>query len=323
MKKISIVIPFLNEEEVIVSLLNKIEISIDKLKYSFEIIFVDDGSTDKTLDFIIEKSAKDSKYKYISLSRNFGHQTAVSCGLKHARGDAVIVMDADLQDPPEIIGAYLDKWEEGYEVVYAVRTNRKENFIKRFFYWSFYRILKLIVEVDIPLDTGDFSLIDRKVVDVLNSMPERNRFVRGLRAWSGFKQVGIPYDRAGRIAGDSKYPFKKLVRLATDGILSFSTFPLTLAIKIGIFIFCISLFGIIFTFFQRIFFEEFSKIGLSPSPGFATIVISILFLGGIQIFFLGIIGSYIIRIYDEVKGRPNWIIKDFKGIDEKDISNFN
>ena len=323
MKKISLVIPFLNEEKVIVSLLEKIEENIAKLRYEFEIIFVDDGSNDKTLEFIKEKSSKDSKYKYISLSRNFGHQTAVSCGLKHSKGDAVIIMDADLQDPPEILGKYLEKWEEGYEVVYAVRTKRKENFIKRFFYWSFYRILKLIVEIDIPLDSGDFSLIDRKVVEVLNSMPERNRFVRGLRAWSGFKQIGISYERAGRYAGDSKYSFKKLLKLATDGILSFSTFPLTIAIKVGIFIFAVSIMGIIFTFIQRIYFDEFSKIGLAPSPGFATIVISILFLGGIQIFFLGIIGSYIVRIYDEVKRRPNWVIKDYKGIDEKDISNFN
>lgn len=320
-KLISLIIPCFNEDKVLEALFKRVDSVISHKNFDFEVIMIDDGSKDETLELIKKHSQKDARYKYVSFSRNFGHQTAVSCGLKYSKGDAAIILDADLQDPPEFIFNYIDKWQEGYDVVYAIRTKRKENFIKRFFYWAFYRFLKSIVEIDIPLDSGDFSLIDKKVVNILNSMPERNRFVRGLRSWVGFKQVGIPYERDARVFGDSKYSFKKLLKLGTDGIISFSTFPLTLCINIGLFIFLLSFLGILFTFFQRIFFDYFSSIGLSPSPGFATIVISLLFLGGIQLFFMGIIGSYIIRIYDEVKARPSWIVKDQKGVNEEDTFN--
>jgi len=323
-KLVSLVIPCFNEELVLDELFKRTGAAIAGIKdkdLNFEVIMIDDGSKDGTLNLIKKQSELDSRYKFVSFSRNFGHQAAVSCGLKYSKGDAVIVLDADLQDPPEVIFKYIEKWREGYQVVYAIRTNRKENFIKKFFYWLFYRFLKSIVEIDIPLDSGDFSLMDRKVVDIINSMPERNRFIRGMRSWTGFSQIGVPYERDARLNGNSKYTIKKLLKLGMDGVISFSTFPLTLCINIGVFIFIISLLGILFTFIQRIFSDYFSSIGLAPSPGFATIVISILFLGGIQLFFMGILGSYIVRIFDEVKARPSWVIKDQKGLNEKKIVN--
>lgn len=313
-KKISVVIPCFNEEVVLPQLFKRVTNAFNKMSYRWEVICIDDGSKDKTYQLLTTQNAKDSHWKYISLSRNFGHQIAVSCGIHHALGDAVIVMDADLQDPPEELYRYIDKWNEGYEVVYAVRKKRKENFIKRSCYWLFYRILKNLVSLDIPLDSGDFSLMDKKVVDILRQMPERNRFVRGLRAWTGFRQIGLEYERAARAGGETKYSFKKLFRLATDGILSFSTVPLTFAANIGLFIFLLSLMGIIFTFCQRIFSTFFYSIGLGPVPGYATIVIALLLLGGIQLVFLGVIGSYLSRIYDEVKARPHWIISSSAGI---------
>lgn len=309
-KRVSIVIPCFNEQEVLSLLFTRITKAAKSWNMEWEAICIDDGSKDKTWDMLKAQIKKDKHWRAFSLSRNFGHQIAISCGLYHAKGDAVIIIDADLQDPPEELYRFIKKWQEGYEVVYAIRKKRKEGFIIRFCYWLFYRILTRVIAFNLPVDSGDFSLIDKKVVSVLNSMPERNRFVRGLRAWSGFKQIGIEYERKSRFAGKSKYNLFKLQKLAFDGIISFSTVPLTMASYLGLLVSSVAFIGAIFTLLQRIFQDSFAKIGIGPVPGFATTVIAILFLGGIQLIVLGILGSYMSRIYDEVKGRPLWIIKD-------------
>lgn len=313
-QRISLVVPCYNEQKVLPELFRRLTNISENWNVEWEVICVDDGSTDNTLDLLYKQHQNDPRWLAISFSRNFGHQKAVSAGLLHATGDAVVVIDADLQDPPEEIQRFIDKWREGYDVVYGIRQKRKEGLIKRINYWAFYRTISKIVDFKFPLDSGDFCIMDRKVVDVLNSMPERNRFVRGLRAWTGFKQIGLIYERQARTLGESKYNFRKLFRLALDGIFSFSTVPLTIATYLGLWVSALSLIGIIFTFLQRIFQSFFESIGIGPVPGFATIVISILFLGGIQLIFLGIIGQYLGRIYDEVKRRPSWIIKESIGL---------
>jgi dolichol-phosphate mannosyltransferase len=241
---------------------------------------------------------------------------AVSAGLAYAVGDAVVVLDADLQDPPEVIANFLARWREGFEVVYGVRKRRKESRWKRIGYNVFYRLLAAISPTDMPLDAGDFCLMDRRVVDLLIAMPEQNRFVRGLRAWVGFQQTGIEYERAARAAGRPQYHLRELIRLATDGIFSFSTLPLRLATRAGFVISSLALLGAVFTFVQRIFADWFARFGLGPVPGFATIVIGIFFLGGIQLISLGIIGEYIGRIYDEVRHRPLWITREALGFND-------
>jgi dolichol-phosphate mannosyltransferase len=320
-KKISIVIPCYNEQDVLPELFRRITEAAEGWGLEWEIICVDDGSQDNTWDLLRSQHAKDSRWSVISFSRNFGHQTAVSAGIFHATGDAVIVIDADLQDPPEEIYRFIKKWQDGYDIVYAVRQHRKEGFFKRFSYWMFYRMLSKMIDFELPLDSGDFCIMDRKIVDILNSMPERNRFVRGLRAWSGFKQTGLAYERQARVAGLTKYDFRKLRRLAMDGIISFSTIPLSVAAHLGLWITVLSLLGIIFTICQRIFEAFFTSIGLGPVPGVTTIVISVLFLGGVQLIFLGVLGQYLGRIYDEVKKRPPWIIRQSLGLTSKTPSN--
>jgi dolichol-phosphate mannosyltransferase len=312
-KKISTVIPCYNEEKVLPELFQRMKRAAESWGMDWEIICVDDGSDDKTWDLLSTQHVKDPRWSVISFSRNFGHQTAVSAGLYHSGGDSVIVIDADLQDPPEELHRFIKKWQEGYDIVYAVRQQRKEGFFKRISYWTFYRIISKMIDFDLPLDSGDFCLMDRKVVDILNSMPERNRFVRGLRAWSGYKQTGLSYERHARAAGDTKYDFKKLRRLALDGIVSFSTVPLSVASHLGLWVSSLSFLGIILLFLQNIFPSVFDLMGIGPKPGFA-IIVSVLFLGGVQLIFLGILGQYLGRIYDEVKQRPPWIIKQSLGI---------
>jgi len=282
----------------------------------WEIICIDDGSHDNTWGLLYEQHKKDPRWSAISFSRNFGHQTAVSAGIFYASGDAVIVIDADLQDPPEELHRFIKKWQEGYDIVYAVRQHRKEGILKKISYWTFYRVLSKMIDFELPLDSGDFCIMDRKIVDILNSMPERNRFVRGLRAWSGFKQTGLIYERHARAAGEPKYNFKKLRSLALDGILSFSTVPLSVASHLGLWVSGLSFLGILLFILQRIFPYLFESIGLGPKPGFA-IIIAILLLGGVQLIFLGVLGQYLGRIYDEVKRRPQWIIKQSLGPFEK------
>lgn len=306
---ISIVIPLLNEESNVQSLYDRLVAASTNWGDDFELIIVDDGSEDRTLDLLKELSEKDYRLSIISFSRNFGHQAAITAGIKYSTGDAVIVMDGDLQDPPEELPRFLNKWREGYHVVYAIRTKRKEHFFKRVAYQSFYRILGVIGDISIPLDSGDFCVMDRKVVDVLNKqMPEHNRFVRGMRSYAGFKQIGVKYERSERHSGKAKYTFKKLLKLAMDGLLDFSTFPLRIATIMG-FLIAIPSF-LVGTFFviHRIF--NFKVLGYSPSdtPGLASLAVGVFFLGGTIMLMLGIIGEYIGRMYFEVKKRPFYIV---------------
>lgn len=308
---ISIVIPLLNEEENIPQLYKRLTASAPLWKEDYEILFIDDGSYDNTFQMLKDIAAKDQKIKVIKLSRNFGHQAAISSGIKKAKGDAVIIMDGDLQDPPEELPRFLDKWREGYHVVYAIRTKRKEGFFKKMAYKLFYRLLSMISDIDIPLDSGDFCVMDKKVVNVLNKeMIEHNRFVRGLRAYAGFKQIGVEYERAERAAGEVKYTFKKLLKLALDGLLDFSTFPLRIATYLG-FIFAVPSFAIgIFFIIHRIL--DFKIFGYSPSdtPGLASLAAGLFFIGGVLMIILGVIGEYIGRLYFEVKKRPFYIIEE-------------
>ena len=307
---ISIVIPILNEQENLNQLRNRLIDASPLWEDQFEIVLVDDGSTDTSLE-IMKQFSKDDRFRIIKLSRNFGHQAAISAGIKFAKGDAVIVMDGDLQDPPEELPRFLNKWREGYDVVYAIRKNRKEIWYKKIAYKIFYRILSQISEIEIPLDSGDFCVMDRKVINVLNDqMVEQNRFVRGLRAYSGFKQIGVEYDRAERAAGEVKYTFKKLVQLALNGLFDFSTFPLRLATYFGFIVSLFSFLAGLFFIIHRVF--NFKIFGHSPAdvPGIASLAIGVFFLGGVTLVVLGIIGEYIGRIYFEVKKRPFYIVED-------------
>jgi dolichol-phosphate mannosyltransferase len=316
--RISIIIPCFNEEAVLPELFERVGYLAATWGLEPEIICVDDGSRDRTWELLLAQNQKDPRWRCLRFARNFGHQIAVSAGLFYADGDAVVVMDADLEDPPEEIPRLLEKWRAGYDVVYAIRQNRKEGWVKRLCYWGFYRVMARLVSFEIPLDTGDFCLLSRRVVETINGMPERNRFVRGLRAWSGFQQTGIAYERAARFAGATKYSFGKLLKLATDGLFSFSTVPLRVATWLGLWVSALAFFGVVFTLAQKIFSTQFERIGLKPSAGFPTIMISILFLGGVQLVCLGILGEYIGRIYEEVKGRPLWILRDSAGIAARD-----
>lgn len=318
MKKISIVVPCFNEEAVLSELFSRLGTVASSWGMEYEVICVDDGSHDRTWELLKAQNQKDARWRCLSFARNFGHQTAVSAGLHYAGGDVVVMLDADLEDPPEEIARLLEKWAEGYDVVYAVRQKRKVGWLKRACYWAFYRLMARLVEFEVPLDTGDFCLISRRVADTIKAMPERNRFVRGLRAWSGFRQTGVTYERAARFAGTSKYSFGRLVKLAMDGLFSFSTVPLRVATYVGLSASAVAFFGALFTLAQKIFAAQFARIGLAPASGFPTIVISILFLGGVQLICLGILGEYIGRIYEEVKGRPLWILRESVGLEAAD-----
>lgn len=308
MKKVSIIIPCLNEDEVMHLLFDRVNSVLDTWEYTAEVICVDDGSIDRTWSLISQFSAKDSRWKGLSLSRNFGHQPAVTAGMTHADGDCVVIIDADLQDPPEVISQFLEEWENGSEVVYGVRKKREDHGIKKFLAWGFYRVLARLSTVDIPTDSGDFCLLDQKVVKVMNRLPERNRYLRGLRVWCGFKHKALEYERDGREAGEPQYTFKKSLKLALDGLFSFSAVPLSVASHAGLWISLTAFLGALFTLLQRLFPDFFDKFGMAPAPGFATIVISVLFLGGVQLICLGILGEYLSRIYEEVKGRPSYIV---------------
>jgi len=304
--ELSVVLPVFNEEMVLPSLFERLSSALPMVTKAYEVIFVDDGSRDRSLDLLREIHEKDPRFKYLSFSRNFGHQTAISAGLQETRGDIVAVMDADLQDPPEVLPSFIEKLREGYEVVYAIRTRRKESALKRAMYSAFYRILQFLSDIPIPLDAGDFCVMDRKIVELLGQMPERNRFVRGIRSWVGFRQVGMAYERQARQAGEPKYTFRKLLKLAFDGIISFSFMPLRLATMAG---FIVSGFAFLYgiaTLFQKLFTTTTVR-------GYSTTVILICFIGGVQLITVGILGEYLGRIYDEVKKRPLFVLKD-KGL---------
>lgn len=301
---ISIIAPIFNEFENIPELYRRIKNVLDPTGNTWELVMVDDGSTDGSTDLIREYHDKDPRVVSVIFARNFGHQIAVTAGLDYARGDAVVIIDSDLQDPPEVILDMINKWREGYEVVYAVRTEREgESWFKEFTASLFYRLIYRITDVDIPLDTGDFRLLDRKVVNVMGQMRERHRFLRGMSVWVGFKQTGVAYKRAARMAGETKYPIKKMVKFATDAITSFSYFPLQLAMYLGFISAGISILVIPIVIIMRL-------AGSQAFFGQASTLIAVLFLGGVQLISLGILGEYIGRLYDEAKGRPLYIVSE-------------
>jgi len=304
----SLVIPIYNEEENISEMYRRLHHVMEQLDGDVELILIDDGSRDRSLSMIRELHHRDNRVHYLSLARNFGHQVAVTAGLNFVQGKCIIVMDADLQDPPELILTMIEKWHQGYQVVYAQRISRQqESRLKRLTAYLFYRILRRLAKVDIPVDTGDFCLMDRQVVDILNSMPERNRYIRGLRAWVGFRQTSVLFERNPRFAGDVKYTFGKSLSLAIDGIISFSTVPLRLATYLGIISAAIAMIMIILVLYWRIFAP------VSHLIGYTLIIISMFFLGSVQLICIGILGEYIGRIYEEVKGRPLYTLKETGG----------
>jgi dolichol-phosphate mannosyltransferase len=300
---ISIVVPVYNESQCLTTLRKRLTEVLDELKLDYEVVLVDDGSTDVSRKVIAEFAKEDKRWRGVFLARNFGHQAAITAGLEAARGAEVIVMDADLQDRPEDIPKLLDKAREGYDIVFARRAKRRGGICKRLCYWFFYRLLAGLARVKIPVDTGDFALMTRKVVDALNSFPERNRYVRGLRAWAGFRQVGVDVVRDKRAAGKKKYTIRKLVHLAADAVFSFSWAPLKLVLLVGALSVLASLIYLIVILYMK--FSGEIPPGLR---GWTTIIFLIIGFGGLILLALGIIGQYIGRIYDEVKQRPIYIV---------------
>ncbi len=306
---LSVVVPVFNEQDVIEPLHSRLLQVLGPAGFDFEIIFVNDGSKDRSAEMLDAICRSDKRFKAIHFSRNFGHQAAVTAGLHPVTGQCAVVIDADLQDPPELILEMIKLWREGYEVVYAQKTEREgSGFLIRHAYRIFYRIVGRVSEVEIPVDTGDFSLMDRRVVDLLNSLPERNRYVRGLRAWLGFRQTGIKFERPARFAGETKYSFGKLIGLAVDGLMSVSKAPLHLAMYMGFFASAGS-------FLLGIFFAIEQLTGRSHTArGWASTIVVVLFLGGVQLICIGVIGEFIGRIYDEVKQRPLYVVARSTGL---------
>jgi len=300
----SIIAPIYNEKESLPELYRRVKKVMTSARKSWELILVDDGSTDGSTDLIRELAQKDKHVRPVIFARNFGHQIAITAGWDYSRGDAVVIIDADLQDPPELILEMARKWREGYEVVYAVRSEREgESWFKLWTASLFYRVIYRITDVEMPVDTGDFRLMDRKVVNVLKSMRERHRFPRGMSAWVGFKQTGVEYKRAARHAGETKYPFRKMLRLALNAVTGFSYFPLQVATYIGFISAAVAALAIPVVIYMRVN-------GSQAFTGQATTLISVLFLGGVQLISLGILGEYIGRLYDEAKGRPLYIVRE-------------
>lgn len=314
----SVIAPIFNESQTILELYRRVSEVMASTGETWELLMVDDGSTDGSSDIIREISAQDDRVCPVIFARNFGHQLAVTAGLDYSRGQAVIIIDADLQDPPEVILDLIAKWREGYEVVYAVRAEREgESWFKLITAATFYRIIYKITDVKIPMDTGDFRLLDRKVVDVIKQMRERHRFLRGMSVWVGFKQTGVEYRRAARFAGQTKYPFRKMFKFAWDAVTSFSYLPLQVATYLGFISAGISILAIPIVIWMRISGSQ------EAFAGQATTLIAVLFLGGVQLISLGILGEYIGRLYDEAKGRPLYIVReapteeDFSYVPEK------
>ena len=302
--KISVVIPMYNEEEVLeTSYVRMIKVLQSLEKYDYEIIYVNDGSKDQTLEMLQKKAKENEKVKILSFARNFGHQSAVTAGLKYVTGDAIVIIDADLQDPPELLPEMIALWEEGNEVIYGKRKSRKgESVFKLLTAKMFYDTLNALSDVEIPKDTGDFRLVDKKVVDVINSLPEHNKFLRGLFSWVGFKQKAFSYERQERYAGKTKYPFKKMWKLASDGIISFSTKPLKLVGGLGILTIILSIGILIYSLISYIF--ELNSL----TAGWTSIMVAITLFSGVQLLSIWIISEYIARIYDETRNRPEYII---------------
>ncbi|HTZ94369.1 MAG TPA: glycosyltransferase family 2 protein [Streptosporangiaceae bacterium] len=305
--KYSIVIPIYNEEESFPALVKRLREVMDQLDGPAEVVLVDDGSRDRSYELMAAVNREDPRFKVLQLSRNFGHQIAITAGMDVAAGQAVIVMDADLQDPPEVILQMAARWQEGYEVVYAVREHREgETVFKRRTATIFYGIQRRLAEIDQPVEVGDFRLVDRKALDAFLQMRERNRYVRGMFSWVGFRQTAVPYTRASREAGQSKYPFRKMVRLALDGFVGFSTAPLRFALTLGLVMAALSVaYGIVLI--------ALKLAGLAFQPGYASLLVAITFLSGVQLTVIGMVGQYVARIYDEARARPLYLVREARG----------
>lgn len=305
---VSVVVPCFNEAEVIEATHARLRAVLAATGQRWEVIYIDDGSRDATLDLLRAIQSGDTQVRVIALSRNFGHQVAASAGLEAAVGDAVVLIDADLQDPPECIPAMLERWGHGVDVVYGQRQARAgETYFKRASAGLFYRLMQRLSTTPIPLDTGDFRLMDRRVVDALLAMPERDRFLRGMVAWAGFRQEPLRYQRDPRLAGESKYPLRRMLRFAADGLLSFSLVPLRLGVYLGLVASSLALLGILYSLILRLFTDVWV-------PGWTLLFIAVLFLGGVQLLFLGIIGEYLGRVYWEVKRRPLYLVQERLGL---------
>lgn len=302
--KINIVVPLYNEEEVFDMLIGRLRKLMDTSPLSIETILIDDGSKDNTAQLMRVIATEDDRFHCVLLSRNFGHQLALSAGLSIVNAsDAILIVDGDLQDPPELLADFYKKYEEGYDVVYAVRKKRKEHIFKRMAYKYFYRFLKRISYIDMPLDSGDFSLVSRRVIDQMNAMPEESRFLRGMRSWIGYKQIGVEYERQERQSGESKYSFKKLLELAFNGIFNFSEYPIKALSRLGMLTMTVSGVYLCWVLIKRFFFG-------SVPDGFTAILFVVILFGGVQLLALGILGEYILRIFFQVKGRPLYVIKE-------------
>jgi glycosyltransferase involved in cell wall biosynthesis len=309
MTTVSVIFPVYNERENLRALTEQVHPVLEEAASGdFEVIFVDDGSRDGSSEILDGLSAGDRRYRVVHLSRNFGHQAALQAGLDHAGGDAVVLMDADLQDPPELLARLIEKWREGYDVVYAVRRKRKESIWKRAAYAAFYRSLKAVADIETPLDAGDFCLMDRRVAEALVGLRERNRFLRGLRSWVGFRQVGVEYERQARHAGEPKYTLRKLIGLAVSGYVGFSALPLRIAAWLGVLSACGG-----FGLFVWVVIVRYTK-PVVPQ-GWASTSALVLFVGGVQMVMLGVIGEYLGRVYDEVRGRPLYLVGSRVGFD--------
>jgi polyisoprenyl-phosphate glycosyltransferase len=309
--RLSIVVPCANEEEALSSTNRRLQAALESMRVDFEIIYVDDGSTDATPEILRDFQAHDRRVRVVRLSRNFGHQVAITAGLENASGDAVVVIDADLQDPPETIREFVERWREGYDVAYGVRTAREgETPFKLWTASVFYRLMNGLSDTRIPLDAGDFRLMDRRVVDALLAMPERDRFMRGMVSWLGFSQIAVPYRRVARQAGVTKYPLLKMVRFAADGMVSFSVVPLRVATCVGFATSGAAVLGILVILLERFFATGLVK-------GWSSTLIAVLFIGGVQLICMGIIGEYIGRIYGESKRRPLYIAREKLGFETR------
>ncbi|WP_138494035.1 glycosyltransferase family 2 protein [Paenibacillus pinistramenti] len=306
----SVIIPMYNEEEVIAETYRRIKKVLSDTGESYELIFVNDGSRDRSEEIIKDYSQWDNTVKLINFSRNFGHQIAITAGMDYASGDAVVIIDADLQDPPELIHTMIARWKEGYEVVYAQRIKRKgESWFKKFTAGTFYRVLRAAADTPIPVDTGDFRLMDRKVVNELKQLPENNRFVRGLVSWVGFRQIAVEFERDERLAGETKYPLKRMVKLSLDGITSFSTKPLKIAGYAGGLLSGAGFLYLLYVIYCALFTDSTAK-------GWASLISLMLIFNGFILIMLGILGEYVGRIYDETKGRPLYIVKETRGLEQ-------
>lgn len=304
----SFVVPAWNEEDVLPELYARLAPVVDSLDGESEIIFVDDGSTDRTLDLLLSFRARDPRCKIVSLSRNFGHQAAITAGLDVARGEAAIILDADLQDPPELVPKLIARWRDGYEVVYGVRLKREgEGLLHRLVTRAFYRFLRRTADIDLPEGAGDFRLIDRRALDAFRGMRERRRYVRGMVSWVGFRQVGVPYERPGRAAGVGKYSVVRYSRLAFDGLSGFSDAPLRLALGAGLVVAIVSLIAGVGAIALKL-------AGVEDVPGWASLIVVLSFLGGIQLVVLAAVGFYVAGIFDEVKQRPLYVVSESRGI---------